>query len=79
MNCTKILLLSSLSLASTMLVGCASNAKIDQLYTNIQNLDNKCAQLSDDINSMRSDVQTAKEDSVRANQRLDNMALKHKK
>ncbi|MEG1689225.1 MAG: LPP leucine zipper domain-containing protein, partial [Hafnia sp.] len=32
-----------------------------------------------DVNAMRADVQTAKDDAARANQRLDNMAVKYKK
>ncbi|HGU1067538.1 TPA: murein lipoprotein Lpp, partial [Escherichia coli] len=34
---------------------------------------------SNDVNAMRSDVQAAKDDAARANQRLDNMATKYRK
>ena len=57
MNRTK-LVLGAVILASTMLAGCSSNAKIDQLS---------------------SDVQAAKDDAARANQRLDNQASHYKK
>ena len=57
MNRTK-LVLGAVILASTMLAGCSSNAKIDQLS---------------------SDVQAAKDDAARANQRLDNQATKYRK
>ncbi len=43
------------------------------------NLNAKVDQLSNDVNAMRSDVQAAKDDAARANQRLDNMATKYRK
>ncbi len=61
---------------STLLAGCSSNAKIDQLSSDVQTLNAKVDQLSNDVNAMRSDVQAAKDDAARANQRLDNMAMK---
>ena len=64
MKATK-LVLGAVILGSTLLAGCSSNAKIDQL--------------SNDVNAMRSDVQAAKDDAARANQRLDNMATKYRK
>ncbi len=57
----------------------ASNAKIDQLSSDVQTLNAKVDQLSNDVNAMRSDVQAAKDDAARANQRLDNMATKYRK
>ena len=57
MNRTK-LVLGAVVLASTLLAGCSSNAKIDQLS---------------------SDVQAAKDDAARANQRLDNQAHSYRK
>ncbi|EGF2445971.1 murein lipoprotein [Escherichia coli] len=57
MKATK-LVLGAVILGSTLLAGCSSNAKIDQLS---------------------SDVQAAKDDAARANQRLDNMATKYRK
>ncbi|UMX73556.1 major outer membrane lipoprotein [Klebsiella pneumoniae] len=53
------------------LAGCSSNAKIDQLSSDVQTLNAKVDQLSNDVNAMRSDVQAAKDDAARANQRLD--------
>lgn len=64
MNRTK-LVLGAVILGSTLLAGCSSNAKVDQL--------------SNDVNAMRSDVQAAKDDAARANQRLDNQATKYRK
>ncbi|CRJ76488.1 LPP leucine zipper domain-containing protein [Salmonella enterica] len=54
MNRTK-LVLGAVILGSTLLAGCSSNAKIDQLS---------------------SDVQAAKDDAARANQRLDNKVFR---
>ncbi|MDU7045596.1 MAG: major outer membrane lipoprotein [Enterobacter roggenkampii] len=59
--------------------GCSSNAKIDQLSSDVQTLNAKVDQLSNDVNAMRSDVQAAKDDAARANQRLDNQATKYRK
>ncbi|EKB8099388.1 murein lipoprotein [Salmonella enterica] len=64
MNRTK-LVLGAVILGSTLLAGCSSNAKVDQL--------------SNDVNAMRSDVQSAKDEAARANQRLDNQATKYRK
>ncbi|MEK0205540.1 murein lipoprotein Lpp, partial [Klebsiella michiganensis] len=44
-----------------------------------QTLNAKVDQLSNDVNAMRSDVQAAKDDAARANQRLDNAATKYRK
>nr|WP_049810790.1 major outer membrane lipoprotein [Salmonella enterica] len=61
------------------MAGCSSNAKIDQLSSDVQTLSAKVEQLSNDVNAMRSDVQAAKDDAARANQRLDNQATKYLK
>ena len=73
------LVLGAVILGSTLLAGCSSNAKIDQLSSDVQTLNAKVDQLSNDVNAMRSDVQAAKDDAARANQRLDNMATKYRK
>ncbi|HFT5033853.1 TPA: murein lipoprotein Lpp [Shigella flexneri] len=79
MKATK-LVLGAVILGSTLLAGCSSNAKIDQLVNfSVQTLNAKVDQLSNDVNAMRSDVQAAKDDAARANQRLDNMATKYRK
>ena len=78
MKATK-LVLGAVILGSTLLAGCSSNAKIDQLSSDVQTLNAKVDQLSNDVNAMRSDVQAAKDDAARANQRLDNMATKYRK
>ncbi len=70
MNRTK-LVLGAVITGSTLLAGCSSNAKIDQLSSDVQTLNAKVDQLSNDVNAMRSDVQAAKDDAARANQRLD--------
>ena len=74
MKATK-LVLGAVILGSTLLAGCSSNAKIDQLSSDVQTLNAKV----DQLNAMRSDVQAAKDDAARANQRLDNMATKYRK
>ncbi|PVZ84398.1 murein lipoprotein [Serratia sp. S1B] len=78
MNRTK-LVLGAVILASTMLAGCSSTAKLDQLSSDVQTLNSKVDQLSNDVNAVRSDVQTAKDEAARANQRLDNMAHSYRK
>ena len=69
MKATK-LVLGAVILGSTLLAGCSSD---------VQTLNAKVDQLSNDVNAMRSDVQAAKDDAARANQRLDNMATKYRK
>ncbi|KEY58518.1 major outer membrane lipoprotein [Serratia sp. DD3] len=78
MNRTK-LVLGAVILASTMLAGCSSTAKLDQLSSDVQTLNSKVDQLSNDVNAVRADVQTAKDEAARANQRLDNMAHSYRK
>ncbi|KFU56771.1 murein lipoprotein, partial [Salmonella enterica subsp. enterica serovar Bareilly str. CFSAN000181] len=39
----------------------------------------KVDQLSNDVNAMRSDIQAAKDDAARANQRLDNKVSRARK
>ena len=75
MNRTK-LVLGAVILGSTLLAGCSSNAKIDQLSSDVQTLNAKVDQLSNDVNAMRSDVQAAKDDAARANQRTVERALR---
>lgn len=78
MNRTK-LVLGAVILGSTLLAGCSSNAKIDQLSSDVQTLNTKVDQLSNDVSAVRSDVQAAKDDAARANQRLDNQAHAYRK
>ncbi|MCX2957466.1 major outer membrane lipoprotein [Serratia symbiotica] len=78
MNRTK-LVLGSVILGSTLLAGCSSNTKIEQLSTDVQTLNAKVDQLSNDVTAVRSDVQAAKDDTARANQRLDNQVHAYKK
>ncbi|EKR3826011.1 major outer membrane lipoprotein [Salmonella enterica] len=77
MNRTNQLIFGAVVLGSTLLAGCSSNAKIDQLSSDVQTLSAKVDQLSNDVNAMRSDVQAAKDDAARANQRLDNKVVSH--
>ncbi|EKD3596438.1 major outer membrane lipoprotein [Salmonella enterica subsp. enterica serovar Cerro] len=77
MTRTNKLILGAVVLGSTLLAGCSSNAKIEQLSSDVQTLSAKVEQLSNDVNAMRSDVQAAKDDAARANQRLDNKVVSH--
>ncbi|MGL9760526.1 MAG: major outer membrane lipoprotein [Symbiopectobacterium sp.] len=78
MNRTK-LVLGAVILGSTLLAGCSSNVKIDQLSSNVQTLSAKVDQLSSDVNTIHADVQAVKDDAARANQRLDNQVRTYKK
>ncbi|EPE59048.1 major outer membrane lipoprotein [Salmonella enterica] len=79
MNRTNKLILGEVVLGSALLEGCSSNAKIDQVSSDVQTLSAKVDQLSNDVKAMRSDVQAAKDDAARANQGLDNQATKYRK
>ena len=74
MNKTK-LILGTIVLSSTLLAGCA-NTKLEQ---SVADLNTKVDQLATDVGSSRTDVQDAKAEAARANQRLDNMATSYKK
>lgn len=73
------MVLGALVLAASVLAGCSSNAKIDQLRSDVNTLNAKVDQLSNDVNTVRSDVQAAKDDAARANQRLDNQVRTYRK
>ncbi len=72
-------MLSVVILGSTLLIGCSSSTKIEELSTDIQTLNAKFDQLSSDLTGMSADIQAAKDDASRANQRLDNQVLTYKK
>lgn len=59
MKATK-LVLGAVILGSTLLAGCSSNAKIDQLSSDVQTLNAKVDQLSNDVNAMRSEFRLLK-------------------
>lgn len=73
------LILGTVILGSTILAGCSSNAKIDQLSSDVQTLNAKVDQISNDVSAMHSDVQATKDDAARANQRLDNQITSYRK
>lgn len=70
MNRTKVVL-GAVILGATLLAGCAKNT---DTATN-----SKLTQLISDVAALRSDVQVAKDEAARANQRLDNMTRSYKK
>ncbi|AWH87360.1 LPP leucine zipper domain-containing protein [Limnobaculum parvum] len=70
MNRTKVVL-GAVILSATLLAGCA---KSTDTSTN-----SKLTQLISDVAALRSDVQVAKDEAARANQRLDNMTRSYKK
>ncbi|UDG79267.1 Major outer membrane prolipoprotein Lpp [Candidatus Ecksteinia adelgidicola] len=78
MNCTK-LVLRTVILTSVLLTGCSTNNKLEQLSSDVKNLNTKADKISSDVTVIRSDVQYAKENSIRANQRIDNQVHDYKK
>lgn len=74
------LVLGAVVFGSAMLAGCANdNTRLDQLSSDVQTLNARVDQLSTDVSGMRADVQAARDDAARANQRLDNMAHSYRK
>jgi murein lipoprotein len=76
-------LLGTIALSSTLLVGCANTSKIE---SDVQTLTGKVDQLATEIGSLKdgqsklaADVADAKAEAARANARLDNMATHYKK
>ncbi|ACS85460.1 MULTISPECIES: major outer membrane lipoprotein [Pectobacteriaceae] len=78
MNRTK-LVLGAVILGSTLLAGCSSNAKLDQLSSDVSSLNDKVSALTSKVDALATDVQAAKDDAARANQRLDNQVRTYKK
>ncbi|UDG80070.1 major outer membrane lipoprotein [Candidatus Steffania adelgidicola] len=78
MNHTKLVLAAGI-LIPTLLAGCSRNAKIDQLSSDVETLNAKADQISSDVNVLRSDIEGAKDDSVRANSHLDNQVTPYRK
>ncbi|MDI5779547.1 murein lipoprotein, partial [Salmonella enterica subsp. enterica serovar Anatum] len=56
MNRTNQLILGAVVLGSTLLAGCSSNAKIDQLSSDVQTLSAKVDQLSNDVTVKVEDI-----------------------
>ncbi|MDE9427143.1 major outer membrane lipoprotein [Xenorhabdus bovienii] len=78
MNRTKVVF-GAVILASTLLAGCSSATKVEQLATQVNTLGSKVDQLRNDLSAVHSDVQSAKEEAARANNRLDNQVRSYKK
>lgn len=60
-----------LVLLATLMVGCASNEKIDRLTADIQTLNGKVAQLQQDIDTLRPEVAAVKDEAEKVTTRLD--------
>ncbi len=73
------LLISMVIIGSTLLTGCSSKTKIEQLSTDIEALNTKVDQIGNDIIAIRTDVNSTKDDAGPANQRLDNQIQDDKK
>ncbi|EEH0754961.1 hypothetical protein GPP53_002113 [Salmonella enterica] len=58
-------------LITIMLSGCANHEKIDRLARDIQTLQARVAQVEQDINALRPEIQAAKDEAARANYRID--------
>ena len=78
----KMLLVGVVGL-SALLGGCANTSELE---TSVQNLSNKVDQLAQDVSAVRADqskiaadVAEAKQEAMRANQRIDNMPTSYKK
>ncbi|MGU5751946.1 Lpp/OprI family alanine-zipper lipoprotein [Aeromonas caviae] len=81
----KMLLVGVVGL-SALLGGCANTSELE---TSVQNLSNKVDQLAQDVSAVSAvradqskiaaDVAEAKQEAMRANQRIDNMATSYKK
>lgn len=70
------------ALVLTVLAGCSTHkqdTRLDRISSDVQSLHAKTDRLSGEVNSMRSDVQFAKEEAARANQRLNNQARSYRK
>ncbi|MCV2506283.1 MAG: murein lipoprotein [Candidatus Lightella neohaematopini] len=78
MNCVK-LIQSILIIGCFSLVGCSNKNKINQISSEVKTLDTKFNKMSSDVNNMHSDIQNAKNNAVRANQRLDNQVTNYRK
>ncbi|MFI4819046.1 MAG: murein lipoprotein [Enterobacterales bacterium] len=57
---------------SFLLVGCSSNDKIDKLYSDMQNINNKTDQIDNDINGIKLDIKKIKNDILKYNNYINN-------
>ncbi|MCV2525878.1 MAG: murein lipoprotein [Candidatus Lightella neohaematopini] len=78
MNCIK-LIQGILLIGCFSLVGCSNKNKINQISSEVKTLDTKFNKISSDVSNMHSDIQNAKNNAVRANQRLDNQVNDYRK
>lgn len=70
---------ATLILGAVLLSGCSSNAKIDQVQSDLGVVNQKVEALQNDVNMMRQDVDVARSEAARANQRLDNQVATYRK
>ncbi|MCV2525197.1 MAG: murein lipoprotein [Candidatus Lightella neohaematopini] len=73
------LIQTALIIGCFSLVGCSNKNKINQISSEVKTLDTKFNKISNDMNNMHSDIQNAKNNAVRANQRLDNQITNYRK
>lgn len=75
---TKLSILAVL-FSMSLLNGCANNDKIDQIASDLQNLNIKTDKIEKNINTLNGEIQSVKDEAIRANQRLDNQIVNYKK
>lgn len=76
----KITVMSAIIFGAVTLAGCSSKgAKLDQLSSDVQILNQRVDTLQSDVNQIRGDVDQARSEAQRANQRLDNQVITYRK
>ncbi|MSS75662.1 MAG: hypothetical protein EXR90_01875 [Methyloglobulus sp.] len=72
----KLIKISMIALAASLVVGCATNSDIENLQTQIDGLKTSVAQASSDAASAAADARTAAQAAQDTNSKLDNMFKK---
>ncbi|AKC59933.1 LPP leucine zipper domain-containing protein [Blochmannia endosymbiont of Polyrhachis (Hedomyrma) turneri] len=78
MNTCK-LILYVVCFGSVCLSACSTRNVVEQLSSDVQTLNAKMDQVTNDVSALRPEVQIAKDDAIRANQRLDNQVSSYRK
>lgn len=65
--------------SALILTNCASTNQVTELYSKMEILNTKIDQVNNDIDLLRPDIEYAKNESTRANKRLDNKVSFYRK
>lgn len=65
--------------SSFILISCVNSTKVTELSSEIHELNTKIDQIENNINILKPEIENIKNETIRANKRLDNQSLFYRK